>query len=247
MSVENNFNVNLLSLIDKGNEILLYGTDRGYIELTNIAKWIQYSKTYLHRIINDKYQLRLFQDIADKPKYDDSYEISQVLKMVGILESCRSIPLEYRRIENKYLLLREILNNFNKYATESLRRTRGRENQSNKFEDEYDIQDALHSILKLFFTDVRREDYIPSKAGGNSRIDFYLPEISTGIELKFASDKLRDKDIGAQISIDIQRYKGNIQLENLIFFIYDPKSELRNAESLKDLKENKGVEIIISP
>lgn len=247
MKANTNSAINLLNLISQGNEILSMTEDNESIELIHIVKWVQYSKTFLHRVINDKYQLRLFQEIADKPQFSTAYEISQVLRMIGILESCRSVPLEYRRIENKYLLLREVLRNFNKFATESQRRSRDRDGQCNRFEDEYDIQDALHSVLKLFFSDIRREDYVPNSGGASSRIDFHLPEISTGIEVKYATNKLKDKDIGDQISADIQRYKGNIQLESIVFFIYDPDSKLRNPEGLKDLQGNKGVEIIINP
>lgn len=36
-----------------------------------------------------------------------------------------------------------------------------------KIDDEYDVQDLLQSILRLFFDDVRAEDCVPSYAGGN--------------------------------------------------------------------------------
>jgi hypothetical protein len=37
-------------------------------------------------------------------------------------------------------------------------------------EDEYDLQDLLHSLLHLFFDDVRPEEYTPSYAGKAARV-----------------------------------------------------------------------------
>ena len=46
-------------------------------------------------------------------------------------------------------------------------------------DDEYDVQDLLHAILKLHFDDVRPEEVTPSYAGSASRVDFYLPRWTT--------------------------------------------------------------------
>ena len=34
--------------------------------------------------------------------------------------------------------------------------------------DEYDVQDLLHALLKMFFKDVRSEEWTPSYAGASS-------------------------------------------------------------------------------
>jgi hypothetical protein len=41
-------------------------------------------------------------------------------------------------------------------------------------EDEYDVQDLLHAILRIFFEDVRPEEWAPSYAGKATRMDFLL-------------------------------------------------------------------------
>lgn len=38
-------------------------------------------------------------------------------------------------------------------------------------EDEYDVQDFLHGLLRIFFDDIRPEDYSPERAGARSRIE----------------------------------------------------------------------------
>lgn len=50
--------------------------------------------------------------------------------------------------------------------------------------DEYDVQDLLHALLRLYFEDVRPEEWTPSYAGKSSRTDFLLPEIDPVVETK---------------------------------------------------------------
>ena len=50
--------------------------------------------------------------------------------------------------------------------------------------DEYDVQDLLHSLLCLFFDDIRSEEGTPSYAGQSSRMDFLLKNESIVIEVK---------------------------------------------------------------
>ncbi len=70
--------------------------------------------------------------------------------------------------------------------------------------DEYDVQDLFHSLLKLYFRDVRPEEWNPSYAGSSSRSDFLLPEINTIIEVKKTRQSMTDRDLGEQLTL--QRY-----------------------------------------
>jgi len=50
--------------------------------------------------------------------------------------------------------------------------------------DEYDVQDLLHALLRLYFEDIRPEEYTPSYAGGSSRMDFLLgPPANNDLDL----------------------------------------------------------------
>ena len=42
--------------------------------------------------------------------------------------------------------------------------------------DEYDVQDLLHTLLRIDFDDVRAEEFTPSHAGKSSRMDFLLKD-----------------------------------------------------------------------
>src|SRR5438445_6575114 len=75
--------------------------------------------------------------------------------------------------------------------------------------DEYDVQDLLHALLRLFFDDVRTEEWTPSYAGGASRMDFILTEHGIVIEVKKTRPGMRSKDLGDQLLIDIMRYKAH--------------------------------------
>jgi hypothetical protein len=41
-------------------------------------------------------------------------------------------------------------------------------------EDEYDVQDLLHALLRLHFDDIRPEEWTPSYGGKSTRMDFLL-------------------------------------------------------------------------
>lgn len=100
-------------------------------------------------------------------------------------------------------------------------------------EDEYDVQDFLHVLLKAFFDDVRPEEYVPSYAGASSRIDFLLKGERVLVEVKMTSDKLRDKQIGEQLITDIKRYQTHPDCNALICIVYDPGHNISNAVALE--------------
>ncbi|WP_028515143.1 hypothetical protein [Ruminococcus flavefaciens] len=104
--------------------------------------------------------------------------------------------------------------------------------------DEYDVQDLLHSLLKMYFDDVRDEEPVPSYAGGSSRTDFYIPDIKTFIEVKKTRSGLKDKELRDQLIIDIEQYQKHQGCEKIYCFVYDPDRKLRNPAGIKkDLEE----------
>ena len=63
-------------------------------------------------------------------------------------------------------------------------------------EDEYDVQDLLHSLLSIFFDDIRPEEWTPSYAGKSSRVDFFLKPHGIVIELKVPVQASRGDQYG---------------------------------------------------
>jgi hypothetical protein len=105
--------------------------------------------------------------------------------------------------------------------------------------------------LRLFFKDIRPEEYTPSYAGKSSRMDFLIKEIKTVVEAKKARDNLRDKEIGEELTLDIAKYNTHPDCEKLYCFVYDPDGLIRNQKGLEsDLSGNKNgldVKVLIRP
>jgi len=101
--------------------------------------------------------------------------------------------------------------------------------------DEHDVQDLLHALLRMFFDDIRPEEYTPSYAGAASKVDFLVKAAHTVVEVKC---NLSDKQVGDQLLVDIQRYSRHPDCRALLCFVYDPNGRIKNAGGLeKDLSE----------
>ncbi|WP_460732437.1 PD-(D/E)XK nuclease domain-containing protein [Lysobacter tyrosinilyticus] len=142
-----------------------------------------------------------------------------------------------------------IASRFHAVATQLRRRYGGR--ASLEIEDEYDVQDLLHALLKLDFDDVRPEEYSPSKGGASSRLDFLLKQQKMVIEAKMASQSLTDKKIGEQLIVDIERYRAHPDCERLVCLVYDPHHHIRNPVGLeRDLSRKEAtieVHVVVVP
>lgn len=101
------------------------------------------------------------------------------------------------------------------------------------FGDEYDVQDALHALLKLHFADVRVEEWTPSCAGNASRTDFLLKREQVVIEVKMTRRNLGQKEIADQLIIDKERYRTHPDCKTLVCFIYDPDHLCTNPAALE--------------
>ncbi|MCX5389796.1 hypothetical protein [Streptomyces sp. NBC_00094] len=103
-----------------------------------------------------------------------------------------------------------------------------------EFKTEYDDQYLYRALLVQFFDDVRDEEYVPSYAGGNSRMDFLIPRFKLGIELKHTRSGLKDKDVGDQLVIDVGRYSTHQSVNHLLCLVFDYDGHLRNPRALEE-------------
>ena len=138
-----------------------------------------------------------------------------------------------------------IINRFHQVA----RQLRLRYNSRNTLDinDEYDVQDLFHALLKLYFDDVRPEEYTPSYAGANSRIDFVLKDESIIIEIKKSRKTLTAKKLGEELMIDSQRYQAHPDCKRIICFVYDPEGFITNPKGIEnDLsKDTNGIPVSV--
>ncbi len=116
--------------------------------------------------------------------------------------------------------------------------------------DEYDVQDLLHALLRLYFDDIRPEEWTPTYAGKSARMDFLLKNEKIVIEVKKTRQGLTDRELGDQLIIDVDRYKVHPDCEKLICFVYDPEGRIGNPTGvMNDLNtRHQGfAEVIIEP
>jgi hypothetical protein len=167
----------------------------------------------------------------------------------AILTSIKEELLEYGVESEKgfnsrpMVLVEELLKKFHAVVKQMRRRYNNRSTLD--VHDEYDVQDLLHSLLKIFFQDIRTEEWTPSYAGSSARMDFLLKEEKIVIETKMTRKSLNDKDLVDQLLVDINRYQSHPDCETLICFIYDPEGRIVNRQSIMSDVSNKKMNLKI--
>jgi REase_DpnII-MboI len=101
------------------------------------------------------------------------------------------------------------------------------------FDNEYDVQDLLHALLRPWVLDIRPEEFTPSYAGTSTRMDFLLPKHKVVLELKFVRDRHHAKKMGEELIIDIEHYRRHPDCNDLWCVIFDTDHLLVNAEGLR--------------
>jgi len=173
--------------------------------------------------------------------------VSRILRQVELKFNAKSLPENFGYAEK---VLNEIFENFHSFYNQLKNRHNNRD--TIEIKDEYDVQDLLHSILKLHFRDVREEEYTPSYGGSSTRMDFLLKNENIVIEVKKTREKLSDKEIGEQLILDVAHYKNHPNCSFLKCFVYAPENRLKNPRGLEsDLNklsdEKLSVELYIRP
>jgi hypothetical protein len=157
----------------------------------------------------------------------------------GPLQSQRQILMEAQRrtppstaTTEAIQVLQAMFRRFGDYARALNRRRTGR--SGIEINDEYDVQDVVEAALRLLFDDVRPEEPTPSRAGAASRIDFVLKREQVVVETKMTRRGLGDKQLGAELLIDIGRYRAHPDCKALVILVYDPDHLVTNPKGLED-------------
>jgi DpnII restriction endonuclease len=126
-------------------------------------------------------------------------------------------------------------------------RSRYKDRPTLEVEDEYDVQNLLHTLLAIHFDDIRHEEWAPSYAGGASRMDFLLKKEGIVIEAKKTRKGLGAKELGEQLIIDIAKYRQHPDCRCLVCFAYDPEGRIANPKGIEnDLNgEHEGLKVIV--
>lgn len=139
---------------------------------------------------------------------------------IGVLS--KSIPIEQVELLARrfHLFARQLQKRYDNRSTVTIA-------------DEYDVQDLFHSLLRLYFDDIRPEETTPSYAGGRPRVDFLLKSEKIVIEIKKTRANLKAKDVRDQLIVDIHSYQAHPDCQLLVAFVYDPECYIDNPRALE--------------
>lgn len=176
----------------------------------------------------------LREQISDLADDFDSY-LTRLQKVQSKLELIPE-PEHLPPPKDPMVLLAKLFDRFHLVARQLQNRYDDRETL--EVDDEYDVQDLLHSLLKLDFDDIRTEEWAPSYAGGSTRMDFLLNDEETVIEVKKTRKGLNDRQLGQQLIQDIAHYQGHPRCRRLTCFVYDPDGKIGNPTGVtNDLEQ----------
>lgn len=99
--------------------------------------------------------------------------------------------------------------------------------------DEYDLQDATETALRLLYDDIRPEERNPSYAGRSSTQDFLLYEVKTMVEIKVTRPGRGNVAIRDEIVIDSEIYRAHPDVERMVFVVYDIAATIRNPSGFE--------------
>lgn len=226
-----------------------------------LAKWRRDTEVVIERIfgrgtrhLDDfmeiEYVTPSFEAGADERAYRDGLRMAR-----AILASIAEELDEYGSPEPDAgpaptdVRLRNLCNRFHRVARQLRERHDSR--PTLEIDDEYDVQDLMHALLRLLFDDVRAEEWTPSYAGANSRVDFLLKDERTFVEIKKTRKGLGDREIGSQLLVDVERYRAHPSCGRLFCFVYDPEGRIANPKGLEhDLERAENgfsVSVVIAP
>lgn len=171
---------------------------------------------------------RSFSELVQQDKNQIAYQIRKLSWFYEKIDLQKTNEATAKPKPEKQSLnnLINLLNRFHK-ITQAIR-DRHNDRDTLLIQDEYDVQDLLNGLLQIYFDDVRKEDYSPSSAGANTRLDFVLRKEKIILEIKITSESLMLKKLGEELYIDIGRYKAYPDCNNLVIFIYDKGDHIRN-------------------
>ena len=236
--------VNLQSLIEEGR-ILLHNTHQDrlgieYVDFDSFKIWERRALLFLQTEYQGHPQTNDFDGLVQK----SGHRAADCALMLAILEAFNSVNPVTRTDIDYHSILDNLFQRFHSVANQLKRRHERRDTLL--IQDEYDVQDLLEALFKLFFDDVRPEEWCPSYAGSSKRMDFLLKNEEIVVEVKMTRLGHEDKKIGEELIIDIANYKNHPNCKELYCFAYDPDGMIRNPRGLEhDLtKETDGLKVI---
>jgi DpnII restriction endonuclease len=130
-------------------------------------------------------------------------------------------------------------------------RLRGEYRATLAVEDEVDVQDLLHALLRVQFDDIGTDEWVPSYTNGAPRTTFLLDRDRLAIVVKKTRTGLSTKDLMDQFHVDIERYRTQERCTTLFCFVYDPEGRIGNPRGLESdlatISDHFTVDVLVAP
>ncbi len=118
-------------------------------------------------------------------------------------------------------------------------------------EDEYDVQDLLHALLRLEFDEIEIEDWTPSYTEGGNRTTFFLAKNTIAVVVKKTRPGLGGREVAEQVQIDSERYRARKHCGTLLCFVYDPEGRIGNPRGfesdLTSVSDQYTIDVVVAP
>ncbi len=118
-------------------------------------------------------------------------------------------------------------------------------------EDEIDVQDLLHALLRVQFDDIGSDEWTPEYSREAPRTTFLLDHDRLAVVVKRTRAGLSAKDLAEQIRLDAERYRLREKCTALFCFIYDPDGRIGNPRGLEQehatFSEDFVVDVLVAP
>jgi hypothetical protein len=110
-----------------------------------------------------------------------------------------------------------------------------------QLDSEAAVQDALYLILRPWVNDLIPEVPTDKTASRFTIRDFVSKALRVVIEAKFIRDKQHGKNISKELHDDIEVYRHHPLCDTIVFFIYDPDSNIPDERELRRIIEQSRV------
>lgn len=174
----------------------------------------------------------------------------------AVLDDLQQGRLEIRKekqtsvVQGPVEIIRNVARRFDRAV--SVLKDRKRDKPPFKVNDEYDLQDLFHALLRIQFDDIRTEVRTAKYSGSEKQMDFVIRNERIVVETKMASSVLREKVLGEQLNEDVTWYRKNKEnCKTLVCFVYDPDRVLKNPAELMEIETRSDPEftviVVIAP
>jgi hypothetical protein len=102
-----------------------------------------------------------------------------------------------------------------------------------RLDSEAAVQDAIYLVLRPWIQDLIAETPTEKIASRFTVRDFKSKELRLVVEAKFIRDKQHGKIITKELHDDIEVYRHDPVCDTIIFFIYDPDSNIPDERELR--------------